>query len=170
MRQALLCYAWRRRARRVCPSRYLSLSLYIYIYIYIMHIYIYILCIYIYIYIYTHTPTHVYSIERDGYSYRDKYTYRDNVIFRDNSGPAPGAVVAGAGQRGLGWGWVRRLVRVRDRGGAPKRGRHSTIFVPPHASVQWQPDGSTIHTKKWFLGAGFLGAPPISLRGWSIGP
>ena len=30
-------------------------------------------------------------------------------------------------------------------------------------SVQWQPDGLTIHTKKWFLGAGFLGAPPISL-------
>ena len=32
-------------------------------------------------------------------------------------------------------------------------------------SVQWQPDGLTIRTKKWFLGAGFLGAPPISLRG-----
>ena len=30
-------------------------------------------------------------------------------------------------------------------------------------SVQWQPDGLTIHTKKRFLGAGFLGAPPISL-------
>ena len=24
--------------------------------------------------------------------------------------------------------------------------------------VQWQPDGSTIHTNKWFPGAGFLGA------------
>ena len=35
---------------------------------------------------------------------------------------------------------------------------------PPNASVQWQPDGLTIHTKEWFLGAGFLGAPPISLR------
>ena len=31
-------------------------------------------------------------------------------------------------------------------------------------SWRWQPDGSTIHTKKWFLGAGFLGAPPISLK------
>ena len=31
-------------------------------------------------------------------------------------------------------------------------------------SVQWQPDGSTIHFKKWLLGARFLGAPPISLN------
>ena len=30
-------------------------------------------------------------------------------------------------------------------------------------SVQWQPDGLSIHIKKWFLGAGFPGAPPISL-------
>ena len=30
-------------------------------------------------------------------------------------------------------------------------------------TVQWQPDGLTIHTKQLFLGAGFLGAPPISL-------
>ena len=30
-------------------------------------------------------------------------------------------------------------------------------------SVQWQPDGLTIHTKRWFLEAGFPGAPPISL-------
>ena len=35
--------------------------------------------------------------------------------------------------------------------------------VPPNASVQWEPDGLTIHTNKWFLGAGFLGAPSISL-------
>ena len=31
-------------------------------------------------------------------------------------------------------------------------------------SVQWQPHGLTIHTEKWFPGAGFLGAPPISLN------
>ena len=31
---------------------------------------------------------------------------------------------------------------------------------PPNAPVQWQPDGLTIHTKKWFQGAGFLGSPP----------
>ena len=30
-------------------------------------------------------------------------------------------------------------------------------------SAQWQFDRLTIHTNKWFLGAGFLGAPPISL-------
>ena len=58
-----------------------------------------------------------------------------------------------------------------EGGSAPKGGRHSAIFFrssvktlfvrcPP---VQRQPDGLTIHTKKWFLGAGFLGAPPISL-------
>ena len=29
-------------------------------------------------------------------------------------------------------------------------------------SVQWQPDGLTVRTKKWSLGAGVLGAPPIS--------
>ena len=30
--------------------------------------------------------------------------------------------------------------------------------------MQWQPDGSTIHTKKWFLGAGFLEALQIFLN------
>ena len=40
---------------------------------------------------------------------------------------------------------------------------NSTVFSPPNASAQWQPDGLTIHANKWFLGAGFLGAPPISL-------
>ena len=45
------------------------------------------------------------------------------------------------------------------------RGVGTLRFVsPPNASVQWQPDGLTIHTKKWFLEAGFLGAPPISLK------
>ena len=36
-------------------------------------------------------------------------------------------------------------------------------YFPPNASVQWQPGDLTIHTNKWFLGAGFLGAPPIFL-------
>jgi hypothetical protein len=31
-------------------------------------------------------------------------------------------------------------------------------------SVQWQPDGLTIHHNKLFLGAGFLGALPIALN------
>ena len=57
-------------------------------------------------------------------------------------------------------------IYIRDRGSAPKRGRHSTISstcCTPSASVHWQPGGLTIHTNKWFLGTGFLGAPPISL-------
>ena len=36
-------------------------------------------------------------------------------------------------------------------------------YFPPNASVQWQPGDLTIHSKRWFLGAGFLGATPISL-------
>ena len=55
-------------------------------------------------------------------------------------------------------------VDLREGGSAPERDRHSTISFPPHASVQWQPDGLTVHTKKWFLGAGLLGAPPMSVR------
>ena len=54
--------------------------------------------------------------------------------------------------------------------GAPKGGRHSTIalssvktLLVKRPSVQWQPDSLTIHTNKWFLGARFLGAPPILL-------
>ena len=35
---------------------------------------------------------------------------------------------------------------------------------PPNASVQWQPNGLTICTKKRFLGARFPGVPPISLK------
>ena len=52
---------------------------------------------------------------------------------------------------------------IGERGSAPKRVGTLRFVCPPSASVQWQPDGLTIHTKKWLLGAGFLGAPPISL-------
>ena len=38
-----------------------------------------------------------------------------------------------------------------------------TTLLVECPSLQWQPDGLTIHAKKWFLGAGFQGAPPISL-------
>ena len=63
---------------------------------------------------------------------------------------------------------VGRAVRPKgsERGEVLLRGigtlRH---FFPQDASVQWQPDGVTIHPRKWFLGAGFLGAPPVSLKG-----
>ena len=52
--------------------------------------------------------------------------------------------------------------RIREGGGAPKRGRHSTIVFSTKC-VQWQLDGFTMHTNKCFLGAGFLGAPSVSL-------
>ena len=53
---------------------------------------------------------------------------------------------------------------IRERGSTPKRGRHSTIVVFHRmhlcsgSLMVWQ---ST--PRKWFLGARFLGAPPISL-------
>ena len=60
---------------------------------------------------------------------------------------------------------ISSFFEIRERGSAPNMGGHSTIcLLHPNASVQWQPDGLTIHIKMWFLGAGFLGAPPISLK------
>ena len=72
-----------------------------------------------------------------------------------------------------------RLHKVRERGSAPEGGRHSvrlnknplsvkTLLVKCPA-VQWQPDGLTLRTQKWFAGAGFLGAPPISLTQGLVG-
>ena len=52
---------------------------------------------------------------------------------------------------------------VCKHGPGPSPTSFSQYLFPPNASVQWQPDGLTIHTKKRFPGAGFLGAPPISL-------
>ena len=43
-------------------------------------------------------------------------------------------------------------------------------FSPPNASVQWQLDDLTIHTENWLLGAGCLGAPPISLAQTASAP
>ena len=87
-------------------------------------------------------------------------------------------------------GHARRAGLVAGRGGAAGRALHGSengevllrevgtlrCLFPPNASVQWQPDGLTIHTgfpgagfleagflEAGFLGAGFLGAPPISL-------
>ena len=86
----------------------------------------------------------------------------------EEGGSAPADVaLRDAARRGDAEAAAKALARgadLRESGSAPKRGRHSTICIPPNASVQWQPDGLTFHTKKWFLGASFLGAPPISLR------
>ena len=50
----------------------------------------------------------------------------------------------------------------RENGEVLLRGVGALRYLfPPSASVYWQPDGLTIHAKKWFLGARFLGAPPI---------
>ena len=52
---------------------------------------------------------------------------------------------------------------VGERGNSPKGGRHSVeALLVKCPSVQWQPDDLTIHTRKCFLGARFLGASPIS--------
>ena len=62
---------------------------------------------------------------------------------------------------------INREVASRTAGGRaghPARGK-----APPNASVQWQPDGLTTCSKPWFLGAGFPGAAPISLRPPALG-
>ena len=62
-------------------------------------------------------------------------------------------------------------VHESEKGEVLLRGVGTLRYVfPPNASVQWQPDGLTTHTKKWLLGAGFLGAPPISLNECSHRP
>ena len=49
------------------------------------------------------------------------------------------------------------------KGEVLRRGVSTLRYVcPTNASVQWQPGGLTVRAKKWFLGAGFLGAPPIN--------
>ena len=40
--------------------------------------------------------------------------------------------------------------------------RERDVLLAVLLVLSLQPDGLTIHTQKWFLGAGFLGAPPIS--------
>ena len=57
-----------------------------------------------------------------------------------------------------------RMRSASEKGEVLLKGVGTLRFVvPPSASVQRQPDGLTIQTNKWFLGAGFLGAPPSSL-------
>ena len=59
---------------------------------------------------------------------------------------------------------AKRSLPMPEKGGVLLRGVGTLRYLfPPNASVQWQPDGLTIRTQKWFLGAGFLGALPISL-------
>ena len=75
----------------------------------------------------------------------------------------------------LPWHIYRGCRRVGERGRSPKEvGTLRYLLILSETlpvmcpSVQWQADGLTIHTEKWFLGAGFLGAPPISLKAAGI--
>ena len=66
--------------------------------------------------------------------------------------------------RSSGRAWLQTPGLRPEKGEVLLRGVGALRYsFPPNASVQWQPGDLTIHTKKWFLGAGFLGAPPISL-------
>ena len=61
--------------------------------------------------------------------------------------------------RPSGAGLRMRRVQSSEKGEVLLRGVGTLRYVfPPNASVQWQPDGLTIHTKKWFLGARLLRA------------
>ena len=127
--------------------------IYIYIYIYVCILVFYrcvcvclcvCICMYVcmYIYIYIHVYVYIYI-----YIYTCIHTH---VMYT---------------------GEPRWELERRGEGGKSEKGevllrgvgtlRH---LFPPSASVQWQPDGLTIHAKKWLLGAGFLGKPTISLR------
>ena len=122
----------------VCMHLSLSLSIYIYIHVYI--------CVHIFIYIYI-------------YPGDQRPSEKGYIIVHSRVG-------VDFGERRVETRILKRRILNMDFNmvGAPKRGRHSTIFFPPNASVQWQPDGLIIRTDKWFLGAGLLGAPPMSLR------
>ena len=55
-------------------------------------------------------------------------------------------------------------LQVSEKGEVLLRGVGAVRYIrAANASVRWQPDGLAIRAEKWFLGAGFLGAPPTSL-------
>ena len=129
---------------------YIHIHIHIHLHIHIhMHIHIHIhiytyspsLSLYIYIYIHIHMISVSISLSLSLYIYI--YILYAYCVIRNTKLPVALLVLS-------------LLVLLRGVGTQ----RH--VF-PPDASVQWQPDGWKIHTKKWFLGAGFLGAPPISL-------
>ena len=58
-------------------------------------------------------------------------------------------------------GETRGVLQSRARTGAPLQRKGKVLLrgvgtlrysFPPNASVQWQPDGLTIHARRWFLG------------------
>ena len=83
------------------------------------------------------------AVYQHGHYYRHQYRYRyyDYGIVRLSS-----------------------CVVLSEKGKLLLRGVGTLRYLcSPNAPVRWQPDSLTIHAKKWFPGAGFLGAPPISL-------
>ena len=114
--------------------------IYIYTYVYVcMHIYIYIytythiVCMHMCVYIYIYIYIYVYVCI---YIYINVYIYIYIYIYIMKS--------IRSALYDIWWSSMKALL----------------VKCP---SVQWQPDGLTIRANKWFLGAGFLGAPPISL-------
>ena len=68
--------------------------------------------------------------------------------------------------------FIITILILRKRGSAPNGGRRSTIVVEPRCKLSFSSaylwSGSLMVWQStpvmWFLGAGFLGAPPISLK------
>ena len=123
---------------------YKWMRVYIYIYIY-LYAYMY-MYIHIYIYIYTHIYiNYTLCICICMYMYMYMYAARPDFV-RAEVLPRP-------------------LDQRSEKGEVLLRGVGTLrSSFPPNASVQWQPDGWKIDANKWFLGAGFLRAPPISLQ------
>ena len=97
--------------------------------------------IYIYIYIYVNVRMHIYIYI---YIYICICIYRERCVCI--------------------YIYIYIHIVMSEKGEVLLRGVGTLRYIfPPDASVQWQPDGLKIPTKKWFLAAGFLGAPPISL-------
>ena len=73
------------------------------------------------------------------------------------------------------WEHAAQMERSAPRGNESVAGLKADGFQVTEAllvkcpSVQWQLMDLTIHTKKWFLGAGFLGACPTSLKSARVG-
>ena len=58
---------------------------------------------------------------------------------------------------------LRFVVLESEKGEVLLRGVGTLRYsFPPNASAQWQPGDLATYTKRWFLGAGFLGAPPTT--------
>ena len=84
------------------------------------------------------------------------------TVFRRQVQPRAAELRRGRGGRETGSGTRSSL--ASEKGEVLLRGVGTLrCSFPPNAAVQWQPDGLTVHTKKWFLGAGFWEHLPFLL-------